>query len=76
MNKGEEKPKTIKISIIISVILSIVFIILILYFTINPNQIYPIFKEKIHYEYLLIAVLLNILFWFMWALSLLSGQSW
>lgn len=70
MNKGEEKPKTIKISIIISVILSIAFIIAILYFTIDPKEIYPIFQEKIRYEFLLAAVLLNVLFWFIWGARL------
>ena len=70
MNKEEKKPRTIKLSIIISVILSIVFIILILYFTIDPEEIYPIFQEKIHYEYLLAAVLLNVLFWFIWGARL------
>ena len=69
MNK-EEKPKTVRLSIIISIILSIVFIILILYFTIDLEEIYPIFQEKIHYEYLLAAVLLNVLFWFIWGARL------
>lgn len=69
MNK-EEKPKTIKYSIIISVILSIVFIILILYFTIDLGEIYFIFQEKIRYEFLLVAVLLNVLFWFIWGARL------
>jgi uncharacterized protein (TIRG00374 family) len=41
-----------------------------LYFTINPEEIYLIFQEKIRYEFLLAAVLLNVLFWFIWGARL------
>ena len=66
----EKKTKTIKVSIIASIILSIVFIILILYFTIDLHEILPLFQEKIRYEYLLVAGLLNVLFWLIWGARL------
>lgn len=70
MNKAEKKPKTIKISIIASLTLSIVFIVLILMFTIDPSEINDLFQRDIRYEFLFVAVLLNVCFWFVWGARL------
>lgn len=71
MNKVEKKPKTIKISIIASLILSISFILIILIFTINPSELEYIFCERIKYEFILAAALLNVCFWFVWGARLM-----
>lgn len=71
MNKGEEKPKTIKISIIASLILSIAFIIAILYFTIDPSTLEYITTENIRYEFFIGAMIVNVLFWFVWGARLM-----
>ena len=75
MKIKEKKTKTIKISIVASLLLSIAFIILILKFTINPNDLQDIFKHDIRYEFFLIAVILNVFSWFLWGvrLKVLSG---
>lgn len=71
MNKGEEKTKTIKISIIVSLVLSIAFIIAILYFTIDPSTLEYIESVNIRYEFFIGAMIFNVLFWFVWGARLM-----
>jgi uncharacterized protein (TIRG00374 family) len=68
--KKEKKQKTIKLSIILSLTLSLAIIIFILYFTIDSTTINLLFKTKIKYEFFIIAILLNILYWFFWGARL------
>jgi len=69
--EGEvKKEKTIKLSLILSIIISLAIIILILYFTIDAETIDQLSKKDIKYEYFLIAVLLNVTYWFVWGARL------
>lgn len=70
MDKEEKKSKKIKISVIASLILSITFIIVILKFTIDPSELENIFLERIRYEFIIVAALLNICTWFLWGARL------
>ena len=70
MIKKEKKTKTIKIPFILSVILSIMIIILILVFTINANTFGYLSTITIGYEFFAAAVVLNILYWFLWGARL------
>jgi uncharacterized protein (TIRG00374 family) len=62
----EQKPKTVKIPIIISVTLSIVIIVAILFFTVDANTLNQLSKVSIKYEFFAIAIILNILYWVLW----------
>jgi uncharacterized protein (TIRG00374 family) len=62
----EKNSKTIKIPIIISITLSISIIILILFFTVDAKTFTQLAKVKIKYEFFIIAILLNIFYWFLW----------
>ena len=64
MNK--EKQKTVKIPMIISVALSIVIIIIILFFTVDANTLNQLSRVSIKYEFFLVAIFLNILYWILW----------
>lgn len=66
----EKKPKTVKLSLIISLVLSLSIIILILYFTISPDALKKLSITPIKYEFFIIAILLNILYWVLWAARL------
>lgn len=70
MDKEEKKSKKIKIFIVASLILSITFIIVILKFTIDPSELENIFLERIRYEFIIVAALLNICTWFLWGARL------
>ena len=70
MPKKEKKQKTIKLPIILSLTLSLAIIIVILYFTIDVSTINLLFKTKIKYEFFVIAIVLNILYWFLWGARL------
>ena len=70
MVEGDSKRKTIKLSIILSVTLSILIIIAILYFTIDAETIDKLRSVKIRYEFFGLAVLLNIIWWFLWGARL------
>jgi len=70
VDKEEKKSKKIKISIIASLILSITFIIVILKFTIDPSELEDIFLERIRYEFIIVAALLNVCTWFLWGARL------
>lgn len=70
VNKEEKKPKTIKLSIILSLTLSIAIIIAILYFTVDASTINTLRSTKIKYEFFILAILLNILYWIFWAIRM------
>ena len=70
MNYKENKPKTIKLSIIISLILSIAIIILILYLTIDANTLAYISTHQIRYEFFFAAIVVNIIYWILWGVRL------
>jgi len=63
---NEKKPKTVKIPMLISITLSIVIIILILFFTVDVKTIDQLSKVSIKYEFFLVAIILNILYWVLW----------
>lgn len=65
MNK-DKKPKTLKIPTIISVTLSIAIIIVILFFTVDAKTLDQLSKVSIKYEFFLVAIFLNILYWVLW----------
>jgi uncharacterized protein (TIRG00374 family) len=66
----KNQSRTVKIPIIISVTISIAIIILILYFTVDAKTIDQLSRVNIKYEFFLIAVGLNILYWFLWGLRI------
>ena len=78
MIEKEEKPKTMKLSILISVTLSISIIILILYFTIDTKTIQHLTSQNIKYEFFIVAILVNILYWILWIykLCLCAIKNW
>jgi len=65
-----EKQKTIKLSIMLSITISIAIIILILYFTIDENTINQLSSTEIKYEFFIVAIILNILYWIFWGARL------
>lgn len=66
----EKKQKTIKLPIIISLTISLAIIILILYFTIDANTLNQLSTANIKYEFFVVAILLNILYWVLWGARL------
>jgi len=64
------KQKTVKLSIIISVTLSIAIILAILYLTIDADTFEKLRTVKIRYEFFILAIFLNILYWFLWGARL------
>lgn len=67
---AQKKQKTIKLPIILSLVISIAIIIVILYFTIDADAITQLTTIKIKYEFFAVAILLNILYWFLWGARL------
>ena len=67
---AEKKQKTIKLPIIISLTISLAIIILILYFTIDANTLNQLSTANIKYEFFVLAILLNILYWILWGARL------
>ncbi len=65
-----EKEKTIKKPIIISLIISIAIIILILYLTFDRNTFKYLSQVKIRYEFFFVALIFNIIYWFIWGARL------
>jgi uncharacterized protein (TIRG00374 family) len=65
----EENP-TIKWPIIASVILSVALIIIILYFTFTPETLGYISSVKINPWFFVAAMLLNVVYWVLWAVRL------
>lgn len=66
MADKEKKQKTVKLPMIIALTLSIAIIILILYFTIDTSTLNELSNVNVKYEYFVIAIFLNILYWFLW----------
>jgi len=63
---NNKKSKTVKIPMIISISLSVAIIVVILFFTIDDKTIDQLSKVSIKYQFFLIAILLNVLYWFLW----------
>jgi len=61
-----QKPKTVKIPMIISITLSIAIFIVIIFFTVESSTLDQLSKVSIKYEFFLVAILLNILYWVLW----------
>ena len=70
MENKSKKQKTVKLSIIISLTLSIAIIIIILFFTIKLETLDQLTKINIKYEFFVIAILLNVVYWFLWGARL------
>jgi uncharacterized protein (TIRG00374 family) len=70
VNSEEKKPKTVRLSIILSIIISLAIILIILYFTIDIKTFEYFSNVNIRYEYFLVAFLLQILSWFIWGARL------
>jgi len=70
VNLKENKPKTMKLSIIISLVLSIAIIILILYLTIDANTLAYLSTHQIRYEFFFAAIVVNIIYWILWGVRL------
>ena len=66
----ENKKKTIKLPIILSILISIVIIIIISYFTIDADTISRLGSTHIKYEFFAVAIILNIVYWFLWGARL------
>jgi uncharacterized protein (TIRG00374 family) len=66
----EKEKKTIKLPIILSLTISLAIIIVILYFTIDSNTLNQLSTTKIKYEFFILAILLNILYWILWGARL------
>jgi len=62
----DKKKKTVKLPMIIALTLSIVIIIVILYFTIDTSTLNKLSSVNIKYEFFVIAIFLNILYWILW----------
>ncbi len=65
MDSPPKRPK-VKLYTIISLSLSLLIIAIVLYFTISPETIQKLTQVHIHYEFFLIAILLNIASWGLW----------
>ena len=76
MNDQGKKTKSIKFPIILSVIISLLIIFLILYFTVDINTFDYLSNANIRYEFFIIALILQILSWFIWGarLKVLSSR--
>ena len=70
MEKKGKKQKTMKIPIVVSILLSIIFILVILYFTIKPEDIEKIKTIRIQYEFFILAFIFNFISWCLWGLRL------
>ena len=70
MNKTEKKQKTMKIPVIISITVSLAIILVILFFTIDAKTIDQLSTTRIKYEFFVVAIFLNILYWVLWGARL------
>jgi glycosyltransferase 2 family protein len=73
VTEQKKKWNKTKISIFLSIALSIAIIVLILYFTIDAQTIQYLSQVSLHGEFFFffgIAVLLNVLYWFIWGARL------
>jgi len=67
---NDKKPKTMKLSIIISLILSISIIIILLYFTFDEETIHYLTTQNLRYEFFLAAIGINVIYWILWGARL------
>jgi uncharacterized protein (TIRG00374 family) len=65
-----KKQRTVKLPIIIAVSISIAIIIAILLWTIDAETLNQLAVTKIKYEFFLVAIFLNVLYWFLWGARL------
>jgi len=70
VDKEEKKPKTMKLSIILSLILSISIIVLILYFTLDSETFEYLSTHQIRYEFFFAAMGVNVIYWTLWGARL------
>lgn len=70
MTENKKKQKTIRLSIVLAISLSLVILAIIFYLTIDENTIKQLQDTPIKYEFFIIAIFLNILYWFLWGLRL------
>lgn len=70
MNSTDKKPKTIKLSIIVSLTISIAIIILILFLTINAETLEYLSIHQIRYEFFFAAIGVNVIYWILWGVRL------
>ena len=70
MDKTEKKQKTMKIPVIISITVSLAIILVILFFTIDAKTIDQLSTTRIKYEFFVVAIFLNILYWVLWGARL------
>jgi hypothetical protein len=68
----EKRPKTLKLSIVISLSLSIAIILAILYLTFDSQTLSYLSGQNIKYEFFFAAVLINFIYWFFWGARLRS----
>jgi uncharacterized protein (TIRG00374 family) len=66
----EKKPKTMKLSIIISLILSISIIMIILFFTIDVETLEYLSTHQIRYEFFFAAMGITVIYWVLWGVRL------
>jgi len=66
--KKKDKPKTLKIPVLLSLFLSIGIIIVILYFTFDVQTLNYLRSSNIRYEFFLAALGVNFVYLFIWAL--------
>jgi len=66
----EKKLKTIKIPIILSVVFSIAIIVVILFLTIDAKTLEYLSTVSIRYEFFVAAMVLNVIYWFLWGARL------
>ncbi|MEF8847593.1 MAG: flippase-like domain-containing protein, partial [Candidatus Thermoplasmatota archaeon] len=64
--KADEGEKNLKIPIVLSIILSFSIIIVILYFTIDVRTFEYLSEINVRYEFFLLAVLVNLVYWTIW----------
>lgn len=62
------KQKNLKLPIVLSVILSLSIIIIILYFTIDVRTFEYLSQTNVRYEFFILAVLVNFVYWTIWGL--------
>jgi hypothetical protein len=70
VNETKKKSGRVKLYTLVSLSLSLTVIILVLYFTFNKETLYYLTHTSIHYEFFLLAILLNISSWFLWGFRL------
>lgn len=73
--KKTESERTLKIPMLISISISIAVILIILFFTLDAETFETLRKGELKYEFLLFAIFLQILYWFIWSgrLQILSN---